>query len=722
MSRDNRSGRSGRGRFGGRSHGSGRPGGRNSHRNNNRTQNGNKPKKELKFHVPGSRGQYKSYSTVKEHLIQTIQVKLEDVGPEVANALQNGVDYDWDHDDVKPKIEDSKQTNATLKKADNAARAVVYRAEMEAWSLAKMKYKQGKLRAYAWIMKDYVTTALKAKIQGLPNFDDEIKDKPIILMDTIRNLTHETDEYRYPYGTVVETLVKFLNLKQQEDESLLQYSERFKEQRNVLKAQCGTHFLNGFVERTREYRDETDDDEKDQLKEEAYEKFIACVLLRNSDQAKYGTLNQRLIQSYSLNDNQYPISYNDALHVLTQHRFDPAFYDRQKKNRQRNTNNNQQDRSDNDGSGRTSFAQMRPGDMCFCCGSRNHKSPQCPDKNKRREDWWDRKTLARMSAAQTNDNNNQAPADSSQHSIPATPSDNSVAQQSVASTDGWGSTVGINSMIICMTNRDYSDRIILDSGSAFSLFKDAHRVTNIRPAPTTMIMATNAGYKKLTQQADVPGFGTVWFDKSAIANIFGLHDLSKTHHVTYDINKEDAFIATHRKTGEVVRFKRNHEGLYHVPFSDNYDKLVQTRSSHIETIQGNAKAFSKREVERARRARELFHILGTPSLDNYKAIIRANMIRNCPVTITDIDNAERIYGPSVAALKGKSTRKTPKPIVDDVIDIPPEIKMKRSIELCIDTMYINGEPMLTSIDKHIRYRTLSTLQFYSSSSVEVRNF
>jgi hypothetical protein len=34
----------------------------------------------------------------------------------------------------------------------------------------------------------------------------------------------------------------------------------------------------------------------------------------------------------------------------------------------------------------------------------------------------------------------------------------------------------------------------------------------------------------------------VWYDKTAIANIFGLSELKKKHRVSFDSEKEDAFI------------------------------------------------------------------------------------------------------------------------------------------------------------------------------------
>ena len=50
-------------------------------------------------------------------------------------------------------------------------------------------------------------------------------------------------------------------------------------------------------------------------------------------------------------------------------------------------------------------------------------------------------------------------------------------------------------------------------------------------------------------------------------------------------------------------------------------------------------------------------MVGRPSTEDFKAMIRLNLIKNCPVTIRDVEIAEDIYGKDVAALKVKTTRK-----------------------------------------------------------------
>ena len=113
-----------------------------------------------------------------------------------------------------------------------------------------------------------------------------------------------------------------------------------------------------------------------------------------------------------------------------------------------------------------------------------------------------------------------------------------------------------------------------------------------------------------------------------------------------------------------------------------------------------------REIKRAKLARDLLAALGTPSIADLKKAISMNAISNLPVRVNDIDLAEKIFGPDVGTLKGKTTRTPPLPMVTDQIEMPPELYEDRpDWELCMDLMFVNGMPFMTSITRNLYYRT-----------------
>ena len=85
-------------------------------------------------------------------------------------------------------------------------------------------------------------------------------------------------------------------------------------------------------------------------------------------------------------------------------------------------------------------------------------------------------------------------------------------------------------------------------------------------------------------------------------------------------------------------------------------------------------------------------------------------IKKCLVTLEDIKVAKVIFGPVKSTIKGKTTRRQPKPIHKEEIKLLQETKsINKQIELCIDIMYVNDIPMLTTIDKTIKFHGLVPL-------------
>ena len=110
--------------------------------------------------------------------------------------------------------------------------------------------------------------------------------------------------------------------------------------------------------------------------------------------------------------------------------------------------------------------------------------------------------------------------------------------------------------------------------------------------------------------------------------------------------------------------------------------------------------------------------MGCPTVENFKNNLQQNIIKNCPVTVEDVTNAEKIFGKDIGSLKGKTTRKTPKVVKSDEVEIPPEIKSQvKFVTICMDLMFVNGMPMFTSIDTTKRYRTLVALDNRSSTEL-----
>ena len=195
--------------------------------------------------------------------------------------------------------------------------------------------------------------------------------------------------------------------------------------------------------------------------------------------------------------------------------------------------------------------------------------------------------------------------------------------------------------------------------------------------------------------------------EDALTNILSLAQTTDKYRVTFDSAKDNAFyVHTPKKT---VRFGRTKANLYaHTPTRMATSKPEVTPlgpKTFVQTVEENMKFHTPREIKRAKLARDLIAALGSPSVADLKAAIAMNAIANLPVTTKDVDIAEKIFGPDLGTIKGKTTRRKPLPMVTDQIAIPPQLYEKRdALDLCIDIMFVNEMPFLTSITKALFYR------------------
>jgi hypothetical protein len=98
------------------------------------------------------------------------------------------------------------------------------------------------------------------------------------------------------------------------------------------------------------------------------------------------------------------------------------------------------------------------------------------------------------------------------------------------------------------------------------------------------------------------------------------------------------------------------------------------------------------------------------TLQNFETNIHQGIFKNCPVSVADVDVAEKIFGPDLGSLKGKSTWHPPARGKEDLIEIPPELTAEHeSLTLYMDIVFVNGLPLLTSIDDTIKYRSVVPL-------------
>ena len=149
-------------------------------------------------------------------------------------------------------------------------------------------------------------------------FETEIRDEPLKILEAISKLMYTPVRARYPYSTLAETLSSLFNLQKIQDEKPVDFIERFNQEKQLARTQLGNHFLDVFVGNKLDYKVSTDEVEKKSMKSEAFKKFMAILFLRASDQEKYGKMQDDYRMDYANKLINYPNSVTRMVDIMRQ--------------------------------------------------------------------------------------------------------------------------------------------------------------------------------------------------------------------------------------------------------------------------------------------------------------------------------------------------------------------------------------------------------------------
>jgi hypothetical protein len=108
--------------------------------------------------------------------------------------------------------------------------------------------------------------------------------------------------------------------------------------------------------------------------------------------------------------------------------------------------------------------------------------------------------------------------------------------------------------------------------------------------------------------------------------------------------------------GSYVKFVPSNNGMYCLDIGSNNDPHVMA----IQTIKDEQSKFSNIDCTWAEGVQKLQEVLACPSDYDLANAVEHNIIGNTPFTRRDVRIAKQIYGPDVAALKGKTVKQQSK--------------------------------------------------------------
>ena len=89
-------------------------------------------------------------------------------------------------------------------------------------------------------------------------------------------------------------------MKYKYNNNLLDLSKHLKQAKDILEEHVGKDILWNYVEKIKDFKNATGAEDKEKIKSEEFNNWMAYLLIANSDQSKYSSMENVLTSQYSM--------------------------------------------------------------------------------------------------------------------------------------------------------------------------------------------------------------------------------------------------------------------------------------------------------------------------------------------------------------------------------------------------------------------------------------
>lgn len=573
----------------------------------------------------------------------------------------------------------------------------VWNNDILAFGLRRNAMKENKMALFSLLMGN-LSNMMKSKITSRKGFVKADIEKDVVwLLEALDEVMLNYEQIKHPIMARDDQMERIMRMRQREGESNKDFVKQMMREVKVYKKYGGKSFLwseeqdkeveSRMKEETKGLSSEEKSIKKKLIKKEIEDKITSMVILKRTDKKRYGNLQIKYHNRYLMGENKYPESSSEVLKILDNYK--------QEWNGNRpppKTNGTQKVSSTTNGA---SFLQTEKGTKiqylkgtngsfhprvtCHGCGIKGHYKSHCP--------------VCIDDQGTTTEHHQE-----------------SESEDKTEKEEGAVSEVHIGTIMNQGIQTHINPRwILLDSESTNHTFCNKDLVTDIRKTNDgeMLRMYSNGGFMDTNEKAN---FGSieVWYNKDGMANILSLAEISESYRVTLDTEVENAMIL-HLYGGKTMKFERVDEGLYVFDASDLSSYKLMNAFTFLSTVDYNKQLYKARDVRKADEAIVLHRRTNHMAKDKFVRVIQQNLIRNCPLTVGDVRRSNKIYGPALPTIKGRTRYRESSRVPDqDIIQIPKDLyeDLKR-VTLCIDFHFVNNVTVFHTISRRLNYRTVA---------------